>query len=118
MEDLTMTKRGFNSSTELEKEPQGAAYAEPRSDEFPQPRASGSRMARAAVWAVVVALICAAAAILYCRSAYALPQVHYETATADRGIIEVKVTDTGSLSALLTVPPDPEPVQREPSPNS
>jgi HlyD family secretion protein len=97
-----MTNRGFNSSTELEREP-SAAYAEPPSDEFPLPRASGSRLVRTAVWVVFAALICTAAALLYWRSAHALPQIHYETATVDRGIIEAKVTATGSLSALLTV---------------
>jgi HlyD family secretion protein len=103
MEDLTMTNRGFHSSTELEKETQTAAYTEPPSDKLPLPPASGSRLVRAAVWVVFVAVICTGAALLYWRSTHALPQVHYETATVDRGTIEAKVTATGSLSALLTV---------------
>jgi len=91
-------------STQLDKELDAAAHGMPEDDDFPGPSRSRSRrMARAVVWAAVVTLVVAVIALVYYRRSHAIPVVHYETATVDRGTIAAKITATGNLSALLTV---------------
>ncbi len=48
-------------------------------------------------------LIVGGVSLFILRRARAVPDMHYETANADRGTIAAKITATGSLSALLTV---------------
>jgi HlyD family secretion protein len=47
--------------------------------------------------------MCGVLVPLYWVRAQSVPQIKYETASADRGPITIKVTATGNLSALLTV---------------
>ena len=51
-----------------------------------------------------VLLACALWGLKVWRSSRAAPPVHFETASSDRGRIVAKVTATGTVSALVTVP--------------
>jgi HlyD family secretion protein len=91
-------------ATQLDKELDVAARGIPADDDFPGPSRSRSRRAvRALVWGAVIALVVAVIALVYYRRSHAIPVVHYETSTVDRGTIAAKITATGNLSALLTV---------------
>ena len=91
-------------STQLDKELDVVAHRIPEDDDFPGPSRSRSRRVfRALVWGAVLTLVVAAIALVYYRRSHAIPVVHYETATVDRGTIAAKITATGNLSALLTV---------------
>jgi HlyD family secretion protein len=93
-------------STELDKELKELkepTYEVSPADDFPVPRSGKRRAVRGLIWTLVLAMIAGAAAFVFWRRAHAAPDVHYETAAADRGTIAAKVTATGNLSAVLTV---------------
>ena len=91
-------------ATQLDKEVSVTARRPPAEDDFPAPSRSRSRrVVRALVWGVILAVVVAALGLVYYRRSHAVPVVHYETATVDRGTIAAKITATGNLSALLTV---------------
>ena len=89
---------------ELGREMKESAYEAGARDNFPVQRSSRSRrLSRLAIWVGVALLIAGGVALVVLRRAQAGPQIHYETALADRGTIAAKVTATGNVSALLTV---------------
>src|SRR5262249_37950342 len=90
-------------ATALPKDVKEESYAAPV-DDFPSQASSRSRrIRRACFWLAILAVVVGGIAFGIRRRARAAPDMHYETAVADRGTIAAKVTATGSLSALLTV---------------
>jgi len=91
-------------STDLHRDLHQASNDIPADDDFPAPSRSRSRrVIRALVWAAVAALLVGVIALIYYRRSHAVPVVHYETTSVDRGTIAAKITATGNLSALLTI---------------
>src|SRR5271155_3714166 len=91
-------------ATQLDKELDVDSRGMPADDDFPgSSRSRSRRVTRALIWGAVAALAVGAIALVYYRRSHAVPVVHYETATVDRGTIAAKITATGNLSALLTV---------------
>ena len=90
--------------TQLDKELQEAPYESPRMNDFPvQPRKS-RRVLRAVVWIAVPVLLIAGGTLAFMRRPRT-PQVHYDTAGADRGTRSPAKGDRHrkSFSALLSV---------------
>jgi HlyD family secretion protein len=100
---VIVRESGFTSSTQLDTEPLEAFPEQPLQNDFPVLGSSRSWLKRSGFWVIVAIFICGTLISLYWRHAQSMPQVNYETVNADRGPITIKVTATGSLSALLTV---------------
>src|ERR1700722_5890748 len=88
---------------------QSAGELELKGEAVPQPmaefgpRTGARRIIRTVLWLAATLAICGAIALLVYRRAHALPDVQYETTTADRGTVAAKFAATGNLSALLTI---------------